>query len=122
MTASGMYLDYLPTDKDRLRAIIGDTDPTKFRFSDAHINAVLIAQGSLNAAALFLVDELIAYYSTMPTSEEDATVKKDYGDRADRLRSLRTTLAERVAASAGAGISFVDANYRGTSDADEYSR
>lgn len=61
------YDDELPTDKDKIRALVGDTGATEL-VTDAHINAVLAAYDSFNAALAFVANELAATFAQRPGS------------------------------------------------------
>lgn len=116
MTAT--YDETLPTDKDRARAMLGDTNLIKALHSDEHITAVIAAEGSLMAGVAFLANELYVRFAREPVKWEADGTKMDYSGRLEAWRSLA---ASAQAGVAGAGMSFVPAKY-GAADppVDEY--
>lgn len=66
---SATYDELLPTDRDRARALLGDTDvPDNALLTDAHIDAVLTLLGTFEAGVAFLADSLVAQIAQEPDS------------------------------------------------------
>lgn len=61
------YDPTLPGDRDKLRALLGDTGSTAL-LSDAHYDAVLTTYTTFNAALGFLANELAATFAQRPGS------------------------------------------------------
>lgn len=59
------YDDTLPTDKDKARAALGDTNDSAELLTDGHINAVLGLYG-FNGGLVFLANELTAFFGRKP--------------------------------------------------------
>lgn len=113
------YDDTLPTDKDRVRAILGDTDTSDELLTDAHIEAVLTAEGSVSAAVAWLADALVARFAQDPVRITADGVTLDYSRRIPVWQSLATR--ERGVGSGA--LSFVAATFGdATTATDEYSR
>lgn len=115
------YDETLPTDQDKARSQLGDTDIDYALHSDEHIAAVLTWQGSLAAGVVYLAKELIARYATEPVKVEADGVKVDY---TARLGVWRAIVAEQQAevSAGGSGIVFVSATFGATDTTDEYGR
>lgn len=111
----------LPTDKDRARAILGDTTMTDPLLTDAHISAVISLQGGLAAGVVFLAEELMARYARDPlrTTVEGVTV--DYSANVALWRRVADRQQSTLSAAAASGLSFVTADY-GAPATDEYAR
>src|SRR5689334_13658269 len=96
------YDETLPTDLDRVRAILGDTDVSPAAdalFTDEHINAVLIAEGSLAAGVVFLAEELIARFGQEPVRVAVNGKTVDFSERI----TIWKTLAQRMQTRANGG-------------------
>jgi hypothetical protein len=68
---SATYDETLPTDLDRVRHLLGDTDvePEENALrSDEHIVAVLASEPSFEAAVILIADGLIAEFGQEPDS------------------------------------------------------
>lgn len=120
MTAT--YDETLPTDKDKARSLLGDTDvepDANALHSDEHITAVLALEGSLNAAVVYLAKELIAKYAQEPIkiTEQGRTI-----DLSERLRAWRGIVQDLQSQVSGGGLSFVPATYGAADSVDEFSR
>lgn len=113
------YDDTLPTDKDRARSLVGDTDVENALHSDEHIDAVLAMQGSVAAASSYLAQELVARFASNPIRKSASGVSVDY---TENLRLWRQIAGEQQAQVAGGAITFVPANYTGDASTDEYAR
>lgn len=116
---SATYDDTLPTDLDRVRAQLGDTDKDAALHSDAHIVAVLSLQGSVALAVAFLARELVARYAVQPVRKTADGLTVDYTGRIALWQALAS---EAATTAAGGGISFVPATYGTTATTDEYGR
>lgn len=114
------YNETLPTDLDKIRAILGDTDTTDAEHSDEHISAVLSIQGSMNAAISFLANELVARYASMPIKWSSDGTSMDYSNRLQVWKEI----ASSARSDAGQSLTFVPATYGETipSLPDEFSR
>jgi hypothetical protein len=117
MTAT--YNDTLPTDLDRARSLIGDTDMTNALMSDEHVEAVLGYKGSLNAAVAYLATELVARFAKSPIRKSATGISVDY---TENLKLWRQIAGDATAQEAGGSISFIPANYTGDEPTDEFSR
>lgn len=116
---SATYDDTLPTDLDRVRAQLGDTDTDAALHSDAHIRAVLSLQSSVAASVAFLARELVARYASQPIRKTADGLTVDYTGRVALWQALA---GDAAASAAGGGISFVPATYGATATTDEYGR
>jgi hypothetical protein len=56
----------LPSNRDRCRALVGDTDEANELFSDDHYDAVEAQQTSFELFVAFIADELVAVYAQEP--------------------------------------------------------
>jgi hypothetical protein len=56
----------LPSNRDRARALVGDTDEENELFSDDHYDAVEAQQTSFELFVAFIADELVAVYAQEP--------------------------------------------------------
>lgn len=92
MSTYGTYNDTLPTDRDAIRAMLGDTDVDALLLSDAHITAVLASEGSATAAAAFLAEELAARFAHEPVRTTGEGVTIDYSGRIDAWYRLAVSL------------------------------
>lgn len=62
------FNELLPTERDRLRLLLGDTNMDAPLYTDEAYDAELIAAGSLEGAGLTLARGLVARYGQMPDS------------------------------------------------------
>lgn len=83
------YDEQFSSEKDKIRILIGDTDVDAALVSDEHILAVLDLEGSAKAAAIYLLDELIARYSHDPTKVERGGMTLDFTKRLETWARLR---------------------------------
>jgi hypothetical protein len=116
---SASYDTSRSTDKDKVRALLGDTDVTPESdalFQDEEITAVLADTGSLSSTVSQLAYELVVRFARKPVNIKAGDVQVDYSSRLPAWREL----AGRQ--SAASGLSFVTANYTGALESDEYSR
>jgi len=115
------YDDALPTDRDRARSILGDTQdlPDDALLTDEHIDAVLAWQASLDGAVAFLAAELAARFARQPVRVTSNGKTVDYGER---LAHWRTIAGEARADAAGGGLTMVPATYTDTATTDEFAR
>lgn len=121
---SGSYDDALPTDRDKIRAILGDTNAADWLHSDAHIDAVLTWQGGIDAAVAFLARELIARYARQPVV---TTALGETVNYSDRLRSWQRIVDRADAglttdSTGSGGIVMVSATYGATATTDDLDR
>lgn len=124
MTISGSWNDTLPTDRDRLRALIGDTAADAWLLSDSHLDAVLSLKGSLLAAVGFCCDELIARFAQQPVRTSSQGELIDFGERIAVWRQISAQAKAEVSAAGnatGSPFTFVPATY-GEPETDEYAR
>lgn len=119
------YDDTLPTDRDKARSLLGTTDVTSEAtalVTDEHIDAVLTWKADLDRAVAFLASELATRFAQKPSDVSlPSGLRTSWRDRI----STWLTLAERAGGGAfgdGGGLSFVPANYGGTTAADEFAR
>ena len=116
------YDDALPTDRDRARSILGDTQdlPDAALLTDEHIDAVLAWQASLDGAVAFLAAELAARFAGMPND-----VALPSGERASWTQRLSFWLGFAGRSSptgAAGGLTMVPATYTDTATTDEFAR
>lgn len=126
---SATYNELHPTNKDRVRAALGDTDVTAALLTDEHINAMLTEYGYPLGQAR-LAHELWARFVQEPVRISSFGDAFDLSKMIDVWRSLaapwlayeQSQAAQAAGALASSGISFVDAVYRDTStNTDEFS-
>lgn len=93
------YDPTLDTPLDRLRFQLGDTDSAAELLPDGTYTAVLLAQDDdETAAALALLDGLIAKFAQMPSKvATDKGASVEWRDRLEAWRALRTRLLAVVA-------------------------
>jgi hypothetical protein len=103
---SATFNPALPTDRDWVRADLGDTDPATAILSDAQINAVLAAElalpdGSRQTATWRCAAQAVAVIARDPVKLDAAGEQHDYSQRLAALLPLaaawRTLEAERIA-------------------------
>lgn len=80
------YTDTLPTDKDYVRFVLGDTGTTEL-LSDAQILAEL-ARNTRNGTIAFLAQGLAARYAQMPTSVSSNGKSVSWAERVKYWLSL----------------------------------
>lgn len=124
MTILGSYDDRLLTARDRLRALLGDTQAAAWLLSDTYLDAILSeAAGDVDAAAIRASQQLIAQYATQPTRVTADGVTVEYGQR---LVGWQTTLAaaqaRQAATTTGNVWGAVPVRYTTSATQDEYSR
>jgi len=106
MTAS--YDPTLPTDRDKVRLLIGDTDTASPKFQDSEIDAILVAQPNTYYASAQLLDSLAAKYATTVSINVDgfstsgSDIAKAYRDMAARYRAQAP-----LAGAGGLAVPFV---------------
>jgi hypothetical protein len=61
------YDPTLATDRDKVRALLGDTAATEL-LADEHIDAVLAWKNDFNTSVAFLAQELESHFATQPSS------------------------------------------------------
>lgn len=109
-TPTSSYNELLPTDMDRARALLGDSDDTAVLFSDEHINAVLTAQGSLYAGLAWLAFELVSRFEQDPVRFSNAAGSMDFSERLKTWRRLAAPVLETLTtANSASTLSFVPA-------------
>jgi len=124
MDIAGSWNDTLPSDRDKLRALIGDTNADGWLLSDAHLDAVLSLKGSLLAAVGFCADELIARFAQQPIRVSSQGESVDFSERIAVWRqiSAQAKAEASTAANTNSGpFTFVTATY-GEPETDEYAR
>jgi hypothetical protein len=62
------FNELLPTERDRLRLLLGDTNLAAPLYSDEAYDAELVAAGTMEGAGLTLARGLVAKYGQMPDS------------------------------------------------------
>lgn len=119
---SASYDDTLPTDKDKVRSILGITDDTSEATAlrtDEHIEAVLAWQGSIDGAVRYIASSLASQFAQLPSSIRsgpDALVW------AERVKHWQELAQQGSPTGTGGGLTFVDAVYSEAVTADEFSR
>lgn len=92
------YNELLPTDKDRARALLGDTevDPAEDALlTDEHILAVLEQEATFALGVAWLADELAASLAQEPVRVRLVSgLSVDYTERIPVLRDLATRLRD----------------------------
>lgn len=124
MPITGSWNDTLPADRDKLRALIGDTSADAWLLSDGHLDAVLSLKGSLLAAVGFCADELIARFAQQPVRTSSQGELEDFGERIAVWRQISAQAKAEVSAASNSNSSpftFVTATY-GEPETDEYAR
>lgn len=115
------YIDTLPTDKDRVRAILGDTSDPEL-LTDGHINAILGTEDSVSGAVAFLAYELVARYINEPVKVTLDGETEDYTGRLAAWSALASRNATAAQPNGGGVLSFVPVTYGRADTSDEYSR
>jgi hypothetical protein len=91
--------DALPTDRDWIRAALGDTDTSNAWLSDARIDAVLTAAANdRRVATLQLCEQLITLASQEPVEVTIAGLSVDYSAQIAAWKDLATRLRAEIAA------------------------
>ena len=97
------YDDSLPTDKDMVRALIGDTDTTNQLVSDEFITAMLVTFPNTYNCAAAICDGLATKYArTSSISIDGLTVSG--ADRARMFRDLAANLRAQASQAASGGL------------------
>ncbi len=96
------YNDALPTDTDKARSLLGDTDANDWLFSNEHIAAVLTQQGGLAKGVAYLANELVARFGRQPTRMSDQGTTVDYGERLAAWRAIAGSAVQDTGGYAGA--------------------
>lgn len=115
------YNDLLPSDKDRVRFRLGDTDMDAPLLSDAAIEQAVTTEGGVAQAAAFLASGLVAQYGRQPVKITADGVTFDY----TILLKTWQTLAASTTSSVGTagGLTFVPrSDVRQLSSTDEWGR
>ena len=123
MGAIGSYDDRLTSDRDVIRATLGDTDTDNFLLSDAFIDASLTLQGSVASAVAWAARSLIARYATEPVVITAQGETQDYRDRLATWRLIVDRADTQAAADSAAspwGTASVD--FGDGVDAGEFER
>src|SRR5688572_19340500 len=123
MGAEGSYQDDLTRPVDIVRSMLGDIDVENDALlrSDDYYDALIISEGSINAAALVAARGLLAQYAHQPSSASANGVSVNYADRLTIWSRIVAALA--VAATPGrSALSFVTATYNASTELDEYDR
>lgn len=83
------YDSTLPTERDKVRTLIGDTDPSNEVLDDDHIDDVLAQQGTTARAAAWCAQEVkaILLQDPMKVKLSDGT-SVDYQDRLSALDAV----------------------------------
>lgn len=116
---SASYSTSRTTDRDKVRASLGDTDVSPAAdalFQDEEIDAVLLDTGSVAETVSQLAYELVVRFARKPVSIKAGDVQVSYASRIPEWKALAAQQ------SASSGLTFVPANYTGSAAADEYSR
>lgn len=119
--AAGSYDDRLITDRDRLRAMVGDTQADSFLLSNDHLDAVLSIQGTLGSALAFCCDELIARFANEPVVWSSQGESTDFRERIATWRLISAQAKANGATPGHQSFQFVKATY-GNPTTDEYSQ
>lgn len=122
---SATYNDTLPTDRDRVRAIIGATDVSSEAaalVSDEHIDAVLDWKQSLDGAVSFIAGELASQYAQQPGSVRlPSGLAVSWSDRVKRWSELAASAASGGITNT-ASVTQVPVIYNPIAVRDEFSR
>jgi hypothetical protein len=124
MPVQGSYNDTLPTDRDKLRALIGDTDIGALLLSDDHLDAVLLLKTTVTASVVFCADELIARFANQPVVISSQGETTDYRERLSTWRAISNQAKAEITNASNVGgspFTFVAASY-GNPETDEYAR
>jgi hypothetical protein len=91
--------DTLPTDRDWIRAALGDTDTSNAWLSDERINAVLTAAANdRTVATLQLCEQLITLASQEPVEVSISGLSVDYSAQIAAWKDLANRLRADIAA------------------------
>jgi hypothetical protein len=103
---SATYDELLPTDKDRVRYYLGDTNVSPEENAlrtDEHIAAVLTAEASFEAAVILIADGLIAEFGQEPDSVRLVSgLTVSFRNRIDAWKRLITRMEAKIAQAATA--------------------
>lgn len=116
---SATYDETLSTDTDKARSRIGDTDVTDALMSDEHIDAVLAWRGSVDAAVVYLAQELVARFARNPIRMSDNGTSIDMSEN---MKVWRQIAGDAQSSAAGGALTFVPATYTGDDTAGEFGR
>ena len=92
MGATGTYTDTLPTDLDKVRYLIQDTNTTDFYFSDNEITAMLTLWGSYNSTAIACCEILASRFIQKAENKTVSKLSLSYGDLSKKYASLARVL------------------------------
>ena len=91
------YDETLSSDRDVIRATLGDTDMSRPLLSDEHIAAVQSRRTTVAATIAALASELVTRFALQPVRWEADGLKVDYGERLSVWRQLATAQSGGVA-------------------------
>ena len=92
MGATGTYTDTLPTDLDKVRYLIQDTNTTDFYFSDNEITAMIGMWGSYNSTAIACCEILASRFIQKAESKTVSKLILNYGNLAKKYAELAKVL------------------------------
>lgn len=105
------YDPALPTDRDKVRALIGDTDTNDQIHTDEFLDFLLDTHGDLYIAAAFAVEAMAAdllRYTDVSADGVSVSVGTSYSrlmDYADRLRQLAASVGQPMPYAGGRSVS-----------------
>lgn len=108
------YDETLSSDRDKIRALLGDIEESAPYFTDEHIDAVYELKASdLNLSAAFLANELVARFARNPIRWTAEGVSVDMSGQLSIWQSLAQTAGS---------LTMVPATYGSADLPDEYAR
>lgn len=111
------YDDTLPTDRDKARALLGDTtnDPATELLTDAHMDSALLLYG-FNGGVAFMATGLASRFSQSPTSTSlPSGLSASWSERVAQWRALAKQM------QSGGGIGATGAFSHTPTRSDGYS-
>jgi hypothetical protein len=103
----------LSTTRDRVRALVGDTNEAKEFFDDDHYDAVAALQSSFELYVAFIADELDAKLAlrpehvTLPNGLSVGYTRTNLRALAARMRATAAATTAKTAAMASTGVRVI---------------
>lgn len=91
------YNDTMPTSRDQVRFITGDTDGYADAYlSDNELDYILEGEPNITKAAIIAVERLLARYATLADNVSLDGISYSFTNRQDQLRTTLTALKAKV--------------------------